>query len=68
MGSPELSPSSEPVTESALPQYQRLLIERGQLLWRICQDRYIGRDAYRCYARNTRILTRFDTPIAGSVW
>lgn len=67
MSSSSTASSLRPRTGEPLSQYQRTLTQRGKLLWDTCQRHYTGRDAYRCYARNTSILARFDVPIQGNI-
>lgn len=63
------APAPTPTYELNSTLYHKLLVERGKILWSACRARAGSwKEANHCYARNTRLLSRFNVPIQGNVY
>lgn len=61
----EPEPNVIELTES---EFQRMITERGKELWSVCREISGSlQEANHCYARNIRLLSRFDVSLAGNV-
>lgn len=64
-----LSQTSRPTTGTfTYSPHQQMMTERGKRLWSVCRNRAGSwSDAQYCYARNVRLLSRFNVVVEGNV-